>query len=171
MSNGRTAESIRRKFSALANVQPGSGNPTIPPLILQAKQIREAINFKAGVTDADVSDFFDDAQDVVVADNNLLEGEELEVDGVVAAVEEEPAQPVDVPAIVTATTATAVTNATAGHWASTNSSTIAPSVASSKARTKHNQLISAIESSFDSTANAFTAFLQQRQMAEEFEWR
>jgi len=75
----RTTESIRCKFSALANVQPGSGNPTIPPLILRAKQIREAINIKAGVTDADVSDFFDDAQDVVVADDNLLEDDELEV--------------------------------------------------------------------------------------------
>ena len=74
----RTAESIRRKFSALANVQPGSGNPTVPPLILRAKQVREAINFKAGVTDADVSDFFDDAQDVVVTDDNLLEGDELD---------------------------------------------------------------------------------------------
>jgi len=78
---------------------------------------------------------------------------------------------VDVPAIVTATTATATTNATAGRRASTNSSTIAPSVASSKAQTKHNQLILAIESSSDSTANAFSTFLQQRQMAEEFEWR
>jgi hypothetical protein len=170
----RTAESIRHKFSALANVQPSSGNPTIPPLILQANQIREAINFKAGVTDADVSDFFDDAHDVVVADDNLLEGDELEVTDavdVVAAVEEEPAQPVDVPAIVTATTTTAATNTTAGRRASTNSSTIAPSVASSKARTKHNQLISAIKSSSDSTSNAFYTFLQQRQMAEEFEWR
>jgi hypothetical protein len=44
-----------------SQVQPGSGNLTVPPLILQAKQIREAVNFKAGVTDADVSDFFDDA--------------------------------------------------------------------------------------------------------------
>ena len=77
----------------------------------------------------------------------------------------------DVPAIVTATTATAATNATAGHRASTNSSTIAPSVASCKARTKHNQLISAIESFSDSTSNAFSTFVQQRQMAEEFEWR
>jgi hypothetical protein len=99
----------------LANVQPGSGNPTIPPLILRAKQIREAINYKAGVTDADVSNFFDGAQDVVVADDNLLEGDELEVTDavdVVAVVEEEPAQPMDVPAIVTATTTTAATNAT-----------------------------------------------------------
>jgi hypothetical protein len=168
----RTAESIRRKFSALANVQPGSGNPTVPPLILQAKQIREAINFKAGVTDADVSDFFDDSLDVVAeADDNLLDAEEAEVDDVVAAVEEEPAQPEDVPAIITASTATAATTSTAGRRASTNSSTIAPSVASSKARTKHNQLISAIESSSDSTANAFSTFLQQRQMNEEFEWR
>ena len=89
----------------------------------------------------------------------------------VAAGEEEPAQPVDVPGIVTATTATAATNATAGRWASTNSSTIAPSVASSMARAKHNQLISAIELSSYFTSDAFSSFLQQRQMAEEFEWR
>ncbi len=141
--NRTTAESIRCKFSTLANVQPGSGNPTVPPLILQAKQIREAINFKAGTTDADVSDFFEDSPDVV-ADDNLLDGEEAEGDDVVAAVEEEPALPVDVPAIITANTATAATTTTAGRRASTNSSTIAPSVASSKARTKHNQPISAI---------------------------
>jgi len=137
---------------------------------LQAKQIREAINFKAGVTDANVSDFFDDSLDVV-ADDNLLDGEEAGVDDVVAGVEEEPVQPVDVLAIITATTATAATTTTAGCQASNNSSTIAPSVVGSKACTKHNQFILAIESSFDSTANAFTTFLQQRQMAEEFEWR
>jgi hypothetical protein len=133
------------------------------------KQIREAINFKAGVTDADVSDFFDDSQDVVVADDNVLAGEEPDVDDVIAAVEEDLAQPVDVPTIVTATIATNATATTAGHRASTNSSTIAPSVASSKTKTKHNQLILAIESSLDSTSNALMTFLQQPQMAEEFE--
>jgi septum formation inhibitor MinC len=48
---------------------------------------------------------------------------------------------------------------------------MASSVASSKAHTKHNQLISAIESSLDSTSTVFATFLQQCQMAEEFEWR
>jgi len=106
-----------------------------------------------------------------VADDNQLDGEEAGVDDVDAGVEEEPEQPVDVPAIITANTTTDATTTTAGRRASNNSSTIAPSVAGSKARTIHNQLISAIESSSDSTANAFATFLQQRQMAEEFEWR
>jgi hypothetical protein len=121
---------IRCKLSTLANVQPGSGNPIVPPLILRAKQIRKAINFKAGVTDADVSDFFDDSLDVV-ADDNQLDGEEAGVDDVDAGVEEEPEQPVDVPAIITANTTTDATTTTAGRRASNNSSTIAPSVAGS----------------------------------------
>jgi len=79
------------------------------------------------------------------------------------------AQPVDIPEIVT-------TNTTTGHWGSNNSggnqsSTIAPLVASSKAHTKHNQLISAIKSSSDSTSTAFATFLQPCQMTEQFEWR
>jgi hypothetical protein len=110
----QTAESIHCKFSTLANVQPGSGNPTIPPLILRSKQIREAINFKAGITDTDMSDFFDDTVDAE-ADDNLLDGEEAGGDDVVATMEEEPAQPVDVPAIVTTTTATAATTTTTGR--------------------------------------------------------
>jgi hypothetical protein len=155
----RTAESICRKFSALANVQPGSGNPTVPPLIFWAKQIWEAINFKAGVTDADVSDFLDNMVDAE-ADDNLLEGDEADGDDVVGPIEDKPAQPGDVPAIITTTTA--ATTSVTGRQASTNSASN---------RTKHNQLISVIESSSDSTSNAFATFLQQRQMAEEFEWR
>jgi len=44
-------------------------------------------------------------------------------------------------------------------------------VGSSKARTKQNQLVGAIEASNEVTSSAFATFLQQRQMAEEFEWR
>ncbi len=53
---GRTAELIHRKFSP----QPGSGDPIIPPLVLQAKEIMEAINVKVGISNVDVSEFFDD---------------------------------------------------------------------------------------------------------------
>jgi hypothetical protein len=95
----QTAESIRCKFCMLANVQPGSGNPTVPPLILRSKQIREAIKFKAGITDTDVSDFFDDTVDAE-ADDNLLDGEEADGDDVVATMEEEPAQPEDMPLLL-----------------------------------------------------------------------
>jgi len=51
----RTAESLKWKFHSLANQQPGTGNPNIPPLVAKAKEIREAMNVSAGVTDADVS--------------------------------------------------------------------------------------------------------------------
>jgi hypothetical protein len=59
------AESIKRKFSSLANQQPGTGDPRLPPMVAMAEQIREAINVKAGVTDAEVSDFFDDLEGTV----------------------------------------------------------------------------------------------------------
>jgi len=68
----RTAESMKRKFGALANQQPGTGNPNIPPLVAKAKEIREAINISAGVNDADVSEFFEDP------DGGLLDGNEEE---------------------------------------------------------------------------------------------
>jgi hypothetical protein len=41
-------ESLKRKFQTLANQQPGTGNPNIPPLVAKAKEIREAINISAG---------------------------------------------------------------------------------------------------------------------------
>jgi len=56
----RNAVSIKKKFYQLANKQPTKGNPNIPPSVALAKEIREEINTKAGVTDADVSDLFDD---------------------------------------------------------------------------------------------------------------
>jgi hypothetical protein len=54
---GRTAESLRRKFSSLASTQPSSGNPSKPRPVALAKEIHEAINRRAGITDADLSDF------------------------------------------------------------------------------------------------------------------
>jgi hypothetical protein len=56
----RTAESICQKFSSLANQQPSTGDPSLPHLVAKAKEIREIINVKAGVSDADVSEFFVD---------------------------------------------------------------------------------------------------------------
>ena len=43
-----------------ANSQPRTGNPSISQEARLAKEIKEAINVKAGVTDADVSEFFED---------------------------------------------------------------------------------------------------------------
>ncbi len=56
----RNAVSIKKKFYKLANEKPGTRNPTISNITLKAKQIKEAINVKAGATDADVSEFFED---------------------------------------------------------------------------------------------------------------
>ena len=58
----RNTVSIKKKFYKLANEKTGTGNPTISAITLKAKQIKEAINVKAGVTDADASEFFDDYQ-------------------------------------------------------------------------------------------------------------
>jgi hypothetical protein len=44
----------------LANEQPSSGNPTMPQSTLLAKEIKEAINIKAGVANPDVTDFFEE---------------------------------------------------------------------------------------------------------------
>jgi hypothetical protein len=55
-----TVCSIRKTFYKLENSQPRTGNPTIPPMTLLPKEIHEAINVKADVTDADVTDFFDE---------------------------------------------------------------------------------------------------------------
>jgi len=53
----RTLESMKHKFSTLANQQPSTGDPNIPPLVAKAMEIREAIDVEAGVSVADVSDF------------------------------------------------------------------------------------------------------------------
>jgi uncharacterized protein (DUF2336 family) len=44
-------------------------------------------------------------------------------------------------------------------------------VATSKARTQQNKLVGAIESNADATSAAFASFMQQRQIAEDIEWR
>jgi hypothetical protein len=57
---GWTADSMKQKFSALANQQPGTGNPNILPLVLRVKEIKEAIKVKARISEADVNDFFEE---------------------------------------------------------------------------------------------------------------
>ncbi len=71
----RSGESIKKKIYKLANSQPRTGNPYMSPEILRAKEIKEAINVKAGVTEADVSEFFEQQED----NENEEECEEIEV--------------------------------------------------------------------------------------------
>jgi len=93
----RMAKSLKWKFHSLANQQPGTGNPNIPPPVAKAKEIREAINVSAGVTDADVSDFFED-QDGGLLDD--FEEEEVVVEVPPAAAEADVAEAV--PTVITA---------------------------------------------------------------------
>ena len=147
---GRTAESLKRKFQTLANQQPGTGNPNIPPLVAKAKEIREAINVSAGVTDADVSEFFDKP------DGGLLEYDEEEE--VILEAPPAAADVADAEAVPMVITAVARRQST-----SSGPGSIATSVGTSKARTKQNQLVGAIEASNEVTSSAFATFLQQHQ--------
>jgi hypothetical protein len=52
------ANSIQRKYLKLANERPGSVNPAMSRVMLLAKEIKEAINVKAGVSNSDLSNFF-----------------------------------------------------------------------------------------------------------------
>jgi len=74
-----TSESIKRKFSSLASTQPSSGNPTMPPAVALAKEIRETINHRAGITDADLSDVLEleEEEDEEEGANNNLPPQEI----------------------------------------------------------------------------------------------
>ncbi len=147
----RTADSIKKKFYKLANQQPGTGNPNIPPIVAMAKEIREYINSKAGVNNADVTEFFDDANAAVAGDNYNDSDKEI------------------VPTIVTTSVRW---GSTVSSVNSTNLTTAASaSIINTKAKTKTNQLTAAIETASNATMNAFESHLQQRQMAEEFKLR
>jgi hypothetical protein len=96
----RMAESMKRKFNALANQQPGTGNPNIPHLVAKAKEIREAINVSAEVTDVEVLDFYDDPDGGLLDDGEVEEVVLVVVEVPTAAAEVEVAEAV--PTVVTA---------------------------------------------------------------------
>jgi hypothetical protein len=146
----RMAESMKQKFGALANQQPGTGNPNIPPLMAKAKEIREAINVRAGDTNADISDFFEDP------DGGFLDDEEEEE--VVLVVIEVPTAAAEVE--VAQAVATVVTAVERQQSASSGPGSIAMSLTTSKARMKQNQLVGAIEASNEVNSSAFATFLQ-----------
>ena len=96
----RMAESMKRKFNALANQQPGTGNPNIPHLVAKAKEIREAINVSAEVTGVEVLDFYDDPDGGLLDDGEVEEVVLVVVEVPTAAAEVEVAEAV--PTVVTA---------------------------------------------------------------------
>jgi len=170
---GRTVESIKRKFSSLASTQPGSGNPTMPPAVATAKEIRELINAKAGINDLDVSDCFEEEEE----DDDMLDvsrpPQQIAVAGEAAVITQ-----------MTQIEGEALNNQQQQDSAVTQRdrrasaassgplSTLASvSVAQSKGRTRQNVIVSAIDSATSSSNNTFAALLQQRQLSEEFEMR
>jgi hypothetical protein len=142
----RNAVSIKKILPTYASKQPTTGNPTIPPSVALAKEIREDINAKAGVTDADVSDLFDDGVAVDEYDDDVL-GE----------VADDNQQGQMVLESLPSAASSSLTGATS-------------SIVGSRAKTRQNQVALAIEATSSSTNASFSAFLQQRQI-EEFEWK
>jgi len=158
--NAHNVDYIWRKFYTMAKQQSGTGDPTKPPMVALAKRLCEAINKKAGVTGADVSDFFEDGDNP----GNDLTDIQIEEE------EEVPEQATTNNNIQTIVTTTEHHRTSVGISGNITTS-IAPSVQTSYARTKQNQLVKAIESSSNTTCNAFEVLLQQRQLAEDLEWR
>ncbi len=52
-----SSESIKKKSFKLANSQPRTGNPSMSPEILRAKEIKVVINIKAGLKPTSLSFF------------------------------------------------------------------------------------------------------------------
>jgi len=169
---GRTAESIKRKFSSLASTQPGSGNPTMPPAVATAKEIRELINAKAGINDLDVLDCFDEEEEEDLLDvsrppQQITVASEAAVITQMTQLEGEPLnnqQQQDSAVTQRERRASAASSGPLSTLASV-------SVAQSKGRTRQNIIVSAIDSATSSSNNTFAALLQQRQLSEEFEMR
>jgi hypothetical protein len=147
-----------------------------------AKEICEAINKRTGITDVDVSDFFDegeefddDLEDAVEAQDNNMPRQITAVTNE-APVVTQPDQPLNnqqelVPAAeaqqqLVATASNRRNSATSSGPLSTLASV---SVAQTKARTRQNVIMSAIETATSDNQNAFAAFLQQKHMSEEYE--
>ena len=170
---GQTAESIKRKFSSLASTQPSSGNPTMPPVVATAKEIRELINAKAGINDLDVSDCFDEEEedddllDVSWPPQQITVASEATVITQMTQLEGEPLnnQQQQVSAV------TQRERRASGASSGPLSTLASVSVAQSKGRTRQNVIVSAIDSATSSSNNTFAALLQQRPITEEFEMR
>jgi hypothetical protein len=179
---GRTAESIKRKFSSLASTQPSSGNPSMPRHVLLAKEICEAINRRAGITNADMSDFFDDGDefdedfedgDEVVLNNNPPHEITVATNKVAIITQQEcndeqlnnQQQMVGtaVSQQQTVPTGSYCDRRSSGGSSGPLSTLASVSASQTRARTRQNMISSAIETATSSNNNAFAALLQQRQ--------
>jgi hypothetical protein len=149
------AQSIQQKYLKLANEQPGTGNPNMSRVKLLAKEIKEAINVKAGVSNPDLSDFFGE-------DGGVDEDDDAVDDGVVG--EGGTGVAVGVGANIPSTLEVPQGNQRVSDLSSAGST-------STKKKNRTNLLVSALEDSTSGTSSAITSILLQRQLAEEAEWR
>jgi flagellar biosynthesis GTPase FlhF len=152
----RDAKSLQRKYLKHANEQPGSGNPSMSRATLLAKEIKEAINVKAGVNNPDLTDFF--------AEDGIAVGDDVDDFDDDTGLDATP-----IPDAVVMNT-----EARRDSEPSMLSSLVGkqPSSTGSKPKkTRTNLLVSAVEDSNSGTAAAISSIMQQRQMSEETEWR
>jgi hypothetical protein len=142
----------------------------MPPAVALAKEIREAISHRAGITDANLSDFFEEEEEEeeeyilgTVMPNKITVSTNQE-----AAVITQPEQPETHNNQQQLVTTATQRDRQASGGSSGHLSTLASiSVAQSKARTRQNVISSAIKSATTANNVAFAALLQQKQMSEE----
>jgi hypothetical protein len=148
----RNATSIQRKYLKLANEQPGSGNPTISRVTFLAKEIKEATNVKAGVSNLDLSDFFSD--DLAADDDDDLD----DITGPDGGVDNNP-----VPTSVEVASASASVNRRASDPSVLSSACNISSGGNIKKvilkKTCTNLLVSAMEDSTSGTASAMSTII------------
>ena len=89
-ANDRTTESIKRKFQQLYRVQKPTGDPTCPPNVRLAKQIRRQIIDKCEIDDADGDD-----AGVRVLDMEDLQDFNIDEDGIPPAAFPQPPRAVN----------------------------------------------------------------------------
>jgi hypothetical protein len=158
-SQSQPQQRITKKIYKLTNVQSRTRDPSISLVMLRSKEIKKAINVKAGITGTDVSEFFEE---------NDPNEDDLGDDKV---------EQVDAGAADQATIPNTVTASVSGHRSSnisavsgTNQSTSA-AASVNNIKNRGNMIISAIQHAKDQAKTSFEQYIMSKQMVEEFEWR
>jgi len=139
----------------------------MPPAVALAKEIREAISHRAGITDADLSDVLDleEEEEEEGVHNNLPPQEITVSTNPQAAIITQPEQPEALNNQQQLGTAATSRERRASAASSGHLLTLASvSVAQNRARTRQNVISSAIDNVTTANNSAFSAFLQQKQI-------
>jgi hypothetical protein len=149
----------------------------MPPAVALAKEICMTINRRASITDANLSDVFEcdeeEEEEEEEGVNNNLPSQEITMStNPPAAIIAQPEQPETLNNQQQLVTTTSNRERRASAASSGHLSTLASvSVAQNRARTRQNVISSAIDSATTANNSVFSAFLQQKQMQEEFKLR